>query len=72
MHSFSMEYATLVGFLTGTFSPEELVNEITAEVSTCNTAFRAGEIGYIIITDGPTVEVTREGAWRLLGATLNL
>ena len=68
MHSVAMKHATLVGFLAGTLSPEELANEITAEVNACNAAFGAGENGYIIITDGPTVEVTREGARRLLGA----
>jgi len=68
MHSVSMEHATLAGFLTGTLSPEVLADEITAEVNACNAAFRAGENGYIIITDGPSVEVTRAGARRLLAA----
>ncbi len=68
MHSASMEHATLVGFLTGVLSPEVLVDEITAEVNACEAAFQAGENGYILITDGPPVEVTREGARRLLAA----
>ena len=68
MHSTLMEHAILAGFLIGTVSPEVLVDEITAEVNACNEAFRAGENGYIIITDGQTVEVTREGARRLLAA----
>lgn len=63
-----MEHATLVRFLTGTLSPEMLDDEITAEVNTCTAAFRAGENGYIIITDGPAIEVTRDGARRLLAA----
>ena len=63
-----MEHATLVGFLTGTLSPEVFADEITSEVNACNAAFRAGENGYIVITDDPTVEVTREGARRLLTA----
>ena len=63
-----MEHATLAGFLTGNLSPEVLANEITAEANACNASFRAGENGYIIITDGPAVEVTREGARRLLAA----
>ncbi len=54
--------------MTGTLSPEVLVGEITAEVNACNAAFQAGENGYILITDGPSVEVTREGARRLLTA----
>jgi hypothetical protein len=44
------------------------VDEITTEVNACNAAFRADENGYIIFTDCPTVEVTREGARRLLTA----
>ncbi|MCJ1962532.1 hypothetical protein [Novosphingobium mangrovi (ex Hu et al. 2023)] len=68
MHFASMEHATLVGFLTGTLSPEKLAEEITAEVNACNAAVRAGENGYILITDGPSVEVTRESARRLLAA----
>ncbi|WP_308815235.1 hypothetical protein [Sphingomonas sp. GV3] len=63
-----MEHATLVGFLTGKLSPEVLVDEITTEVNACEASFRAVETGYIIITDGPPVEVTREGARRLLAA----
>lgn len=68
MHALSMEHATLAGFLTGTRSPEALAEEIIAEVNACNAAFQAGERGYIIITDGPAVEVTREGTQRLLAA----
>lgn len=63
-----MEHATVVGFLTGVLSPEVLVEEIAAEVNACNTAFRAGDNGHILITDGPAMEVTREGARRLLAA----
>jgi hypothetical protein len=54
--------------LTGTLSPEKLADEITAEVTACNSAFRAGENGYIVITDGTSFEVTRDGARRLLAA----
>lgn len=61
-----MEHATLVGFLIGAIPPEVLVDEIAAEVHACDAAFRAGENGYILITDGASVEVTREGARRLL------
>lgn len=68
MHAAPMEHATLVGFLTGKLSPEVLADEITTEVNACEASIRAGENGYIIITDGPPVEVTREGARRLLAA----
>jgi hypothetical protein len=63
-----MNHASLVDFLTGSLSPEALADEITAEVIACNAAFKAGENGYIVITDGPSFEVTREGARRLLTA----
>lgn len=54
--------------MTGVLTPEALSDEITAEVTACNAAFRAGENGYIVITDGPAFEVTRDGARRLLSA----
>ncbi len=63
-----MEHATLVGFLSGTLSPEVQAGEISTEVGACNAACQAGGSGYIIITDGPSFEVTREGAGRLLAA----
>lgn len=63
-----MEHSSLVGFLTGTLSAEALADEITIEVKACNEAFQAGENGYIVITDGPAFEVTRDGARRLLNA----
>jgi hypothetical protein len=66
-----MEHPTLAGFLNGTLSPEVLADEITTEVNACNAAFRAGENGYIIITDGPAIEVTREGARLLLAAVVD-
>lgn len=68
MHFAPMDHTTLVGFLIGIISPELLANEITTEVNAFNDAFRAGENGYIVITDGPSFEVTREGAKRLLAA----
>lgn len=68
MHTVSMEHATLLGFLNGAFAPQALADEIAAEVNACNAAIRAGENGYIIITDGQSVEVTRDGARRLLAA----
>ena len=68
MHSAVMEHASLVDFLTGKISPEALAKEINAEVIACNAAFHAGEQGYIVITDGPSFEVTRDGARRLLRA----
>lgn len=68
MHAAPIEHATLVGFLTGELSPEVLVDEISTEVNACEASFQAGENGYIIITDGRPVKVTREGARRLLAA----
>ena len=63
-----MKHASLVAFLTGGLSPEAVGEEIAAEVTACNSAFQAGENGYIVITDGTLFQVTREGAKRLLSA----
>lgn len=63
-----MDHSTLAGFLNGTVSPEVLTDEIAVEVDACNEAVRSGRNGYIVITDGPSFEVTREGAKRLLAA----
>ena len=63
-----MKHASLVAFLTGGLSPEAVGEEIAVEVAACNSALQAGENGYIIITDGPPFQVTREGAKRLLSA----
>ncbi|MES3107360.1 hypothetical protein [Sphingomonas aurantiaca] len=68
MHCAYMEHATLVAFLSGTLSPEVLAGEIATEVGACNATCQAGGTGYIIITDGPSFEVKREGARRLLAA----
>ncbi|MES2722576.1 MAG: hypothetical protein V4656_05435 [Pseudomonadota bacterium] len=38
------------------------------EVTECNTAFKAGHEGYILIEDGPRIVITRAHAWRLLNA----
>lgn len=65
-----MDHSSLVGVLTGTISAEALADEIADEVAACNAAFQAGETGYMVITDGPAFEVTREGARRLLQAVV--
>ncbi|WKL56987.1 hypothetical protein Q1W73_15175 [Asticcacaulis sp. ZE23SCel15] len=63
-----MKYETLVLFLDGTLSPETLAFEIADEVASCNEAFKSGDIGYIVISDGPLKIVTRDSARRLLAA----
>jgi hypothetical protein len=63
-----MDHTSLTAFLDGSLSPEALNGEIAAEVDACNSAFRAGETGYIVIDDGQRFEVTRDGARRLLDA----
>jgi hypothetical protein len=37
-------------------------------VTACNEAFKVGQMGHIIITDGPNFSVTKEGVRRLLAA----
>lgn len=64
-----MEHEALVAFLDGAKSPEEFANEIAEEVDACERGFRSSAgVGYIIVTDGPKMLVTREHARRLLQA----
>ncbi|MDC7677757.1 hypothetical protein [Asticcacaulis machinosus] len=63
-----MKYETLVQFLDGTLSPETLAGEIADEVASCNEALKSGDIGHIVISDGPPKIVTRDGGQRLLEA----
>jgi len=63
-----MEHSSLVAFLEGKVSPEQFGDVVAAEVAACNEAFRAGEAGYIVITDGPSTVVTRDHAKLLLEA----
>lgn len=63
-----MQHASIVGFLSGTLSPEALANEIAAEVAAFRAALRTTANGNIVVTDGPQFVVTKEGARRLLEA----
>lgn len=63
-----MEYASLVAFLNGDLSPETFSNEIATEVDACEQGFRSSGVGYITLTGGPEMVVTRELAKRLLQA----
>jgi hypothetical protein len=63
-----MEHASLVAFLNGVSQPQAFAREIAAEVEACNSALAFGGVGSIIVTDGPSMVVTRESARRLLKA----
>ncbi len=63
-----MEHSSLVAFLEGRVPPEQFGDEVATEVAGCNEAFRAGEVGYIVITDGPPTVITRDHAKLLLEA----
>jgi hypothetical protein len=63
-----MEHSSLVAFLNGKLSPENLGREIAAEVDACEQGLRSGGVGHIIVTDGPETLVTREHVRRLLQA----
>ena len=69
--SVRMDHETLAKFLSGTLTSEALVDEIDAEVASCNESVRAGEPGYIAISNGLRFEVNRQSARRLLEALAN-
>lgn len=67
-----MEHALLTSFLQGDASPEDFAREIENEVNACEKGVRSpANVGYIIITDGPLVTVTREHMRRLLQCLLD-
>lgn len=62
-----MDHALLVSFLAGQTSPEEFGRLIEKEVVDCERGCSSpAGIGYIVITDGPLITVTREQMKRLL------
>jgi hypothetical protein len=63
-----MEHSSLVAFLNGNLTPEQFSDEVRDEVTACNEAFRSGNPGYIVVTDGPLTIVTRDHARRFLEA----
>jgi hypothetical protein len=63
-----MRHSSLLSFLNGEKSADELWQEIEAEVTNCLTATSKGEVGHVIITDGPETLITREYAEVLLRA----
>lgn len=63
-----MQHASIVAFLSGTLTPENLTAEIGAEVASFRAALRETAEGHIQVSDGPNFVVTREGARRLLQA----
>jgi hypothetical protein len=66
-----MQHASIVGFLSGTVSPEILAIEIAAEVAAFRASLKETASGHIMISDGPLYLVTRDGARRLLEAVAN-
>jgi hypothetical protein len=66
-----MEHAAIVSFLNGNRPAGEFAARIDQEVMACvRDAERVG-VGTILVEDGPTTMVTREGASRLLQALLD-
>lgn len=63
-----MEPTLLVAFLNGAISPEAFQRAIADEVTVCHLAFRSGQIGHIVISEGPSKLITREFARHLLYA----
>jgi hypothetical protein len=63
-----MRHSSLLSFLNGSRSPEELWREIEQEVSEFLAACAKGGSGHVIITDGPGTSVGREQVAVLLNA----
>ncbi|MER8975798.1 hypothetical protein [Mesorhizobium sp. M0408] len=55
-----MQHSSLVSFLNGDKLPDELWQEIEAEVTECVTAAsKPGSVGHVIITEGPNTIIDR-------------
>ena len=63
-----MDHSSLVAFLEGQLTPEQFGENAIAEVAACNESFHSDGVGYIVISDGPRIVVTRDHAKRLLEA----
>jgi hypothetical protein len=63
-----MRHSSLLSFVNGARSPEELWREIEQELSECLAACAEGGSGHVIITDGPITPVGREQVAVLLTA----
>lgn len=63
-----MRHSSLLSFLNGERSPDELWREIEREVAECLAACAKGGSGHVIITDGPGTPVAREQVAVLLTA----
>ena len=64
----TMKHGLIVVFLTGALSPENLADEISAEVACFRSALKNAGEGRIQVTQGPLFVVTRANARRLLEA----
>ena len=67
-----MEHSLLVSCLDGMTPPKDFSREIKHEVDACEEGFRSpANVGYILMTDGPQITVTREHMKRLLQCLLD-
>ncbi len=65
----NMRHSSLVSFLNGALSGDELWHEIDAEVNDCIAATsKLGGVGRVTITDGSETQVAREHVGTLLTA----
>ncbi|MCV3208509.1 hypothetical protein OHD62_27530 [Mesorhizobium sp. YC-39] len=63
-----MQHSSLISFLNGEKSPNELWREIETEVTECMTAATTlGCVGHVIITDGPHTIINRRHVDVLVG-----
>lgn len=63
-----MQYSSLMSFLNGFASGEQLASEIRPEVAACLAALSKGGSGPVIITDGPVAIITRKQVERFVEA----
>lgn len=62
----------LTSFLEGTTSPADFARAIKQEIDACEEGVRSpANIGYIVVTDGPQVTVTRKHMKRLLQSLID-
>jgi len=63
-----VRHSSLVSFLNGERLADQFWHDIEAEVTDCLTARSKGDLGHVIITDGPETLIIREHADMLLSA----
>ncbi len=64
----AMDHSSLTFLLNGELSPKEFWRDIETEVTECIAACAKGGTGHVIITDGPTMQISLKQVAVLLDA----